>query len=271
MSLRLNKDTTLCISLSARPSNIGTRFHNFLYEELGLNFVYKAFAPTSIEDAIRGVRGLGIRGAAVSMPFKEAVIPLIDELDPTAAAIESVNTIVNNAGFLTGYNTDFIAVHALIRTATTARNCAVVYGSGGMAKAVVAAFADLGFERIVVVARNKERGEYLAAKYGAAHVTEFVGTADVVVNATSIGMAGGEGQGQHSIPETVVEKAHVVVDLVAVPARTPLIQLALAHGKTVVVGTDIMTLQAVEQFVLYTGMRPAQELIDHASEFSRAD
>ena len=75
----LNKDMTLCISLAARPSNIGTRFHNFLYDELGLNFIYKAFAPTTLEGAIAGVRGLGIRGCAVSMPYKEAVIALVDD------------------------------------------------------------------------------------------------------------------------------------------------------------------------------------------------
>ena len=84
----LNKDTTVCISLSGRPSNIGTRFHNFLYEELGLDFVYKAFATDDIEGAIRGVRALGFRGCSVSMPFKEAVIELVDDIEPSAAAIE---------------------------------------------------------------------------------------------------------------------------------------------------------------------------------------
>jgi hypothetical protein len=79
------------VSLAARPSNIGTRFHNFLYDELGLDFVYKAFAPVDLEAAVAGIRGLGIRGAGVSMPFKEACIPLLDELDPSAAAIDSAD------------------------------------------------------------------------------------------------------------------------------------------------------------------------------------
>lgn len=105
--LMLNKDTTLCISLAGRPSNIGTRFHNFLYDELGLNFVYKAFTTGDIEGAIRGVQALGIRGCSVSMPYKEAVIPLVDELEPSAAAIESVNTIVNDDGRLTASNSDY--------------------------------------------------------------------------------------------------------------------------------------------------------------------
>ena len=71
----ITRETTLCISLAARPSNIGTRFHNFLYDELDLNYLYKAFAPTDIAGAISGVRALGIRGCAVSMPYKEHELP----------------------------------------------------------------------------------------------------------------------------------------------------------------------------------------------------
>ena len=94
----LNKDTRLCISLAARPSNIGTRFHNHLYDALGLDFIYKAFTTTDIAAAIGGVRALGIRGCSVSMPFKEDVIALVDEVEPSARAIDSVNTIVNDDG-----------------------------------------------------------------------------------------------------------------------------------------------------------------------------
>ncbi len=98
----LNRETTLCISLAARPSNLGTRFHNYLYDELGLDFVYKAFAPTDIAAAVAGIRGLGIRGAGVSMPYKEVCIPLLDDQDPTAADIDSVTPIVNTDGRLGG-------------------------------------------------------------------------------------------------------------------------------------------------------------------------
>ena len=114
MTRRITKDTQLCMSLSARPGNFGTRFHNFLYEELGLDFVYKGFSTTDLPGAIGGIRALGIRGCAVSMPFKEAVIPLIDGMGPTARAIESVNTIVNDNGRLTASNTDYLAVQRLI-------------------------------------------------------------------------------------------------------------------------------------------------------------
>src|SRR4051812_30818547 len=106
----ITKDTTLCISLAGRPSNLGTRFHNRLYEELGLDFLYKAFSTTDLEGAIRGVRALGIRGCSVSMPFKEAVIPLVDRMEPAAEAIPSVNTVGDDDGGLTAANTDLEAV-----------------------------------------------------------------------------------------------------------------------------------------------------------------
>ena len=152
----ITRDTTVCISLAARPSNIGTRFHNFLYDELGLNYLYKAFAPTDIAGAISGIRALGIRGCAVSMPFKEAVIPLVDELDASASAIQSVNTIVNTDGHLRAYNTDYLAVAQLLAShqVPTDDDFAVL-GSGGMAKAVVAALRGGGFSSGHIIARNE--------------------------------------------------------------------------------------------------------------------
>jgi shikimate dehydrogenase len=102
----ISRETKLCMSLAARPGNFGTRFQNHLYGELGLDYIYKAFTTNDLSAAIQGSRVLGIRGCAISMPFKEACISMLDELDSSAAAIGSVNTIVNNEGRLHGYNTD---------------------------------------------------------------------------------------------------------------------------------------------------------------------
>ena len=128
-----DRNTTLCVSLAARPSNHGVRFHNWLYAELGLNFLYKAIAPTDIEQAVAGIRGLDIRGAGVSMPYKAAVIPLIDHVDPSAARIQAVNTIVNDGGVLTGYNTDYSAVSELLASHAVDTDLRVaVRGSGAV-------------------------------------------------------------------------------------------------------------------------------------------
>lgn len=268
----LNKDMTLCISLSARPSNNGTRFHNFLYEELGLNWIYKAFAPTDLGQAIAGVRGLGIRGCAVSMPYKEDVIALVDRMDASAAAIDSVNTVVNDDGVLTAYNTDYSAIAQLIeRNALDPKSSVLLRGSGGMAKATAAVFRDAGFSAVTIAARNEERGRALADLYDFAWIPDADGvTADVIVNITPIGMAGGAEAQSLSFDQEQIAAASVVFDVVALPAETPLVQAARAAGKTVITGAEVATLQALEQFVLYTGIRPTSEQVRAAEEFMRA-
>ena len=267
----LNKDTQLCISLAARPSNIGTRFHNYLYGLLDLDYVYKAFAPTDLAQAIAGIRGLPIRGAAVSMPYKEACIPLIDGLDPSAAAIDSVNTIVNDAGVLTGYNTDYQAVATLLHEYEVDRaDDFVVLGSGGMAKAVVAALRAAGFRTGTVVARNESTGRPLAEQYGFEWAPKLYPLRpSLLVNATPIGMAGDQA-GELAAPHEVIGTTDTVFDVVAFPAETPLVKQARELRKEVITGAEVIALQAAAQFELYTGVRPTAEQVRQASEFSRA-
>ncbi|MEU9891175.1 hypothetical protein [Sphaerisporangium sp. NPDC051011] len=101
--MMLNKDMTLCISLSAQPSNNGTRSHNRLYEELGLNRITRPSPPPISRRRSLASAGLG---SAVSMPYKEDVIALADQMDPSATAIDSVN----DDGVLAAYNTDYSAI-----------------------------------------------------------------------------------------------------------------------------------------------------------------
>jgi shikimate dehydrogenase len=258
----IGRDTRLCISLSGRPGNAGSRLHNHLYEQLGLDFVYKAFGTDDIAAAVTGIRGLGIRGAAVSMPFKDAVIPLIDALDPSARAIDSVNTIVNDAGVLTGYNTDYVAVRELLgRRGFDPGMPFLLRGSGGMAKAVVAALRDTGFEQGTIVARNEAAGRSLAERYGyawSAQAADYV--APLLVNVTPLGMEGADAAVLAFSAAQIAAASHVM-DVVAQPAETPLILAALAGGKTVISGAEVIVLQAIEQFVLYTGVRPDDAMI----------
>jgi shikimate dehydrogenase len=266
----LHKDMTLCISLSGRPSNLGTRFHNHLYDELGLNFIYKAFTTDDIEGAIRGVRALGIRGCSVSMPFKEAVIPLVDELEESAAAIESVNTIVNDGGRLTASNTDYEAVAQLLdEHAVDPALPVLVRGSGGMAKAVVAAFRGRGFDDLTVVARNRAAGAALADRYSYRWVESDAPLVEgVIVNVTPLGMDGPDAA-VLSFSEAHVEAASTVFDVVAFPAETPLIVAARASDTEVITGAEVIALQAARQFERYTGVAITPEQVARASAFSR--
>lgn len=266
---RFDRDTQLCMSLAARPGNFGTRFHNYLYELLGLNYVYKAFTTQDLAGAIGGVRALGIRGCAVSMPFKEVVIPLLDELMPSAAAIASVNTIVNDDGVLRAYNTDYQAIRVLAEKHALNPGWTVsVRGSGGMGKAVAQALRDAGFENGVLVARNGAAGRELAGRLGWRWAAQPE-AADLLVNVTPIGMAGGPEAQDLSFAPELVEQARAVFDVVALPAETPLIAEARRQGKPVVTGNEVAALQALEQFVLYTGVRPTPEQVQAAAAWAR--
>lgn len=264
----INKNTQLCMSLAARPGNFGTLFQNYLYQKLNLDFIYKAFTTQDLGDAIRGIKALGIRGSAISMPFKEDCIAFLDELDYSASTIESVNTIVNTDGQLKGYNTDYIAVEQLLLNHNVDKNYRfALRGNGGMAKAVLAALANNGFREGIVMSRNLESGMRLANSYGySAQLDSEPIKAEILINATPIGMSGGIEADELSFTEDQISKTQVVFDVVAIPIETPLLTMAKRLGKKVISGADVAVIQSLEQFVLYTGVRPSIADIREAQE-----
>ncbi|PKE32817.1 shikimate 5-dehydrogenase [Rahnella sp. AA] len=271
MTQHLNKDTTICMSLAARPSNFGTRFHNYLYDALDLDFLYKAFTTTDLSAAIQGVRALGIRGCAISMPFKQECIALVDELDASAKAINSVNTIVNTGGHLKAYNTDYIAIATLLKQYQVSPELSfALRGSGGMAKAVACALKDAGFKRGYIIAIDELSGRNLAEFCGYEWRPDMEGLQpELLINATPIGMAGGEDADKLSFTPQEVDIAKVIFDVVALPEQTPLICYAREKNKKVITGSEVFAIQAVEQFALYTGARPSEELFKKAAAYSR--
>ncbi|MEO6531139.1 MAG: shikimate 5-dehydrogenase, partial [Specibacter sp.] len=124
--------------------------------------------------------------------------------------------------------------------------------------------------RVSIVARNEKAGQALAGLYGFGWLAEVGGsTADLLINVTPLGMAGSE-ESTQSFTDATVAAAQVVFDVVALPSETPLIRAARAAGKPVITGAEVIAIQAAEQFVLYTGVRPSPELVREASQFSRS-
>lgn len=271
MVRQINKDTVVCMSLAARPSNFGTRFHNFLYDALDLDYLYKAFTTTDLKAAIAGVRALGIRGCAISMPFKEDCIALVDELDASAQLIQSVNTIVNTQGHLKAYNTDYIAISRLLAEHQVSPDLVfALAGSGGMAKAMACALRDAGFRYGYIVARNERTGRHLADLYGFEWRANMHDVhAGLLINVTPLGMAAGADAQTMAFDTAAIDAATLVFDVVALPPDTPLLRYAKAHGKQTISGAEVFAIQAVEQFVLYTGIRPDHEIFSQAAKFAR--
>lgn len=236
------------------------------YRALGLDFTYIPFAVTDVEGATRGMRALGIRGLGVSMPYKQAVIPLLDEIDPVAARIGAVNTIVNEDGRLRGYNTDWIgAVRALEEVAQLGGARVLLLGAGGAARAVAFGLAERG--AVVTIAnRDLEKAQQLAAAVGGTAVP-LEGAAlspdfSVLVNATSRGMA--EVDPRSPVPEEALREDLLVMDIVYKPMRTELVEAARRRGAIVIHGGRMLLHQAAEQLRLYTGREPPLDAMDEA-------
>jgi len=239
--------------------------HEAGYRALGLAFTYVPFEVTDLEGAIAGMRALGIRGFGVSHPFKQAVMPLLDALDPVAEQIGAVNTIVSTGGHLVGHNTDWIgATRALeeVRPMEGAR--VLLLGAGGAARAVAFGLRERR-RRTTIANRDGAKASALAAEVGAEAIAwdarmERASEADVVVNATSLGQLDVDPKASPLSREALPEgPSAVVMDIVYKPLHTPLLAAARSRGARVVHGGRMLLHQATAQFRLYTGREAPED------------
>ncbi|HMJ13050.1 MAG TPA: shikimate dehydrogenase [Polyangiaceae bacterium] len=253
--------TILCGSLSLHPVSLGAAMHRAGYSALGLDYSYVPFKISDVKGALTGMRALGIRGFGVSMPFKLEVIPELDHLDELAARIGAVNTIVNDAGVLTGYNTDASgAARALGEVLPFAGQRICLIGAGGAARAVAYALCSEGLS-VHIVNRTAAGAERLAGelrdRYGwPASAGSLAELADLrsfaaLVNASSAGML--EYGADSPVPAQTLHRDLVVMDIVYKPLRTTLIESAERAGARTVHGGRMLLHQACRQFELYTG------------------
>lgn len=259
--------------------------HNAAFGQLGLNAWYEALevSPKGLPDAVARLRNRGTLGANVTIPHKQAVMPLLDRLSEAAQAIGAVNTIVNERGTLTGHNTDTSGfLRALLEADIQPRGKrALLLGAGGAARAVVYALFHQGVAELYVYNRTFEKGVALAesfAELGRAEVLEWealperVRGTDLLVNTTSVGMArGGRDPGVSPLPERVLPYGGVVVDLVYRPARTKLLKDAEAAGLKTQNGLPMLVYQGAEAFRLWTGQDAPTETMREAAEEALRD
>jgi shikimate dehydrogenase len=247
--------------------------HNTAFAALGLDWVSVAFPvpPGEAAAVLRALGPLGVAGLSVTMPHKTAVAAGLERLSPVARRLGAVNCVVNRAGTLEGENTDGQGfLDALGRGAAfdaAGRRC-VVIGAGGAARAVVLALADAGATEVVVVARRPEpaaQAAELAGGRGRVGSARDAPEADLVVNATPVGMAG-EGSSASIVPAAVLSAGQVVVDLVYRPAETAWMRGAAERGARVVGGLGMLVHQAAAQLELWTGRAAPVEAMWAAAE-----
>lgn len=261
----IDKETIVCISLAEKPGNLGATIFNTAFQELSMNYIYKPFLVRSgdLENAILGIRALGIRGCGVSMPHKVAVMQFLDEIDPVAKEIGAVNTIVNRSGKLTGYNTDFEGVRVITRQDYRVKGKSVLLtGAGGAARAVVCALKENQVGEIAITNRNDEKARQLAEQFHLRFVPwgeRERASAQLLVNATPVGM---QGEQTSVFSDGTIQKAEAVLDVVVSSTDTLLIAKAKQYGKVALPGIRMSVIQGVAQFKLYTSPDVSEEIIE---------
>jgi shikimate dehydrogenase len=235
--------------------------HNISFRENKIDAVYLAFEPDDIAKAILSIRTLGIKGASVTIPFKETIMAYLDEIDPQAREIGAVNTVVNKEGWLMGYNTDSLAAVAPLIPHGIQDKTVCIIGAGGAARAVAHGISKQGGQ-LIISNRSPVKGAALAAKFKARFIPmDRMDTiqADVVINTTSLGM--------HPHVEDVPFPAQnlipgmVVMDVIYTPLNTRLLSIARKNGCTTIDGLSMFVAQAAAQFELWTGLKPDTQLM----------
>jgi len=250
--------------------SLSPALHNAGFAATGVDWVYAAFEVEAggARAALDAMRVFGLGGLSVTMPHKEDVAELVDELDAAATALHSVNTVVPiGDGRLKGYSTDgagFLA--SLAAQGVEVENKRVcVLGGGGAARAIVDALARAGAAAIIVVNRSHERAKaaaLLAEGVGVVGEQEAIANCDLLVNATSIGM----GSDELPCDPQLLHDGLVVADIVYHPRSTALLAAARDRGAGTVEGLGMLVHQAVVQQQLWTGIAPDSAVMWAAAE-----
>ena len=246
--------------------SVSPQMHEAAYETLEMDARYVTLEPAedALGVALDGASALGVAGLNVTIPFKESVLPLV-EPDPLAERIGAVNT-VDLSGEPTGHNTDAAGVtRAFEYHDVSPSGTAVVVGAGGAGRAAAFALADAGAD-VRIANRTVPRAEALAEAvpgadaHGLDALEELLADADLLVNATSVGMESDE----TPVPAAALHGDLAVLDAVYTPLRTRLLREAAAAGATAIDGAWMLLFQGVEAFELWTGRSAPVEAMNRA-------
>ncbi|MGH9101979.1 MAG: shikimate dehydrogenase [Acidimicrobiales bacterium] len=241
--------------------SLSPRLHNAAFAATGLDWVLVAL-PVATGDgaaAVEAIRTLGIRGASVTMPHKQAVARGADRRSPRVELLGAANMLYRAGQEIVAESTDGQGlVAALADEGFDPRGRRVsVLGAGGAARSAVLALTEAGAARVVVFARRGEAAEAaaaLAGSSGSAGSLEEATDCDLIVNATPVGMAGGAAPGMLAVGAESLGAGQLVVDMVYEPEETPLLRAARAGGARAVGGLGMLVHQAACGFTLWTGI-----------------
>ncbi len=246
--------------------------HNAVFKKLGLDYVYLPFRVKREElgKAIEGMRALNIRGLNVTIPHKVAVIPFLDELDGLARKIGAVNTIVNDDGVLTGYNTDATGFRQALleRGIEPMGKKVVILGAGGASRAISFILAEQG-ANLTILNRTPDKARQCASMFSQREVralelnrenlVEVLEKADILINATSVGMT--PNIDETPVPFNLLKPDLTVFDIVYNPIKTRLLREAEEAGAKTISGLDMLLWQGALAFEKWTGVKAPIEVM----------
>ena len=248
--------------------SISPFIHNSAFEATNTNGVYLAWEvdATELAETVANIRRYQMYGINLSMPYKEQVIPYLDQLSEEACLIGAVNTVVNREGTLIGYNTDGKGFFKSLPSFKISRKRVVLLGAGGAAKAILAQAILDGVSQISVFVRSSSMGKTRPYLEKIQNATEFrvdlfalediqelqdsITQADLLVNATSVGM---DGSSQPIPTSIVLPEKLMVADVIYQPFETPFLKWARNQGNQSINGLGMLLYQAAEAFELWTG------------------
>ena len=255
--------------------SLSPAIHRAGFEDAGVDWSYVAFdvAPGQAAEAVAAMRVLGIAGLSVTMPHKTDVAAAVDSLEPAARALHSVNTVSWDGAELVGSSTDGAGFVASLdeQGVDVAGARVAVIGAGGAARSVIDALGRAGAVEITVLNRTRERAESAATLASAASVgiSSDISRADIVINATSIGMGvAPDAATEDDLPcaPALLRADQIIVDLVYHPLQTAWLGKATDLGARTIDGLGMLIHQAVLQQERWLGVRPDATVMRIAAE-----
>jgi len=261
--MNISGKTKLCIIIGDPVEHsLSPAMHNGAYQALGIDdkfvFVASQVKVENVKDVVGAMRVMGFRGLTCTIPHKIEVMKYLDKIDPIAQRIGAVNTVVNDNGLLTGYNTDWLGtVIPLEKQGSLKDKNVALIGAGGAARACGYGVGARG-ARLTIFNRTIKTAEALAHELDynvktapISSLADGLDNFDIILNATNIGM--GKYEGVSPIPKSSIHSHQIVFDVVYSPYDTQLLKDANEQGATVIHGTEMLLYQGTEQFRLYTG------------------
>ncbi|UJF16033.1 shikimate dehydrogenase [Jeotgalibaca sp. MA1X17-3] len=240
------------------------RLHKLIYQKTKVDAAYKLFPfpPKELQQAMDGIRTLSIEGVNVTIPYKEAVLPYLDEVDSFAKKLGAVNTIKNINGKLIGYNTDYNGFGLILNRRNWDVNgkVAVILGSGGAAKTVEAYLVDHGIRQIYIVTRSPERFEHTENKTYVNYEEVQSLCGDYLINTTPIGMY--PDCKSTPVNEKTIQNFDYIIDLIYNPTETALLKLGSKNSKQTANGLDMLVGQAVRAVEIWQESSIDEEIIE---------